>query len=615
MSTNGLLKSQYSLCLFFCIVLVLFLNADPRSLLLSTIFLITYILISASSTSQIISKSFVLTLVPLIAGGFFPNTLWYVPWIFYFSTLTTIFYLMKSNFKLKKERINDANLVATVTLILIVVSNQISKVDSWAWQLRGDAINFIVSIRSLNQGSSLFNSIFLPNIDYGLPPGSSFSIQWISQMLLNMTGGSSGDISDLATSFLGINLLAWIAISVSVLERMKNSKFKSKAFTSVVLSILLLSWINGGLTMYNGFLSVPLTITLLYLSLLDAITKKESWGFIGYIVIQIFLGIVLFSTWSIVAITSISIVFASSIEEFFTTRADHTVQKTSLPPLSRKLKKALLRFWILMIFFVSYSLVLFFPSFSSVLLRSGAFPNVPIATLFTGCVILILFFCICISKVHGNFFYPITMVAITLLSLSNFFHHMNPGSVLRGLRSEWVTETYYLQKATWVMIVSFFFVLVALVNRSKYYFVILSILAALVTIETTNANGVWSSSERSLVSYTAIHEIDNLTKNDRVMYFNFDNWLGDAYLISLAGLQFESYSGHPVGKLEYVTTTFMPSNSFAGRNFYTDERNALCVGQSFIGVGGEIRTRDKELGSKLQNWCGNGPFPKVKVYA
>jgi len=189
----------------------------------------------------------------------------------------------------------------------------------------------------------------------------------------------------------------------------------------------------------------------------------------------------------------------------------------------------------------------------------------------------------------------------------------NSDYIMAGLASNWVTQTYYLQKASWILIISLLLIsFIYLISVKEQYLVILVFFFLISQID--NPKPIWDKESREVVSYEGIADIDKRGLEARIMYFNFDNWLSDAYLISLSGLQFESYTGHEVGPKRFTTTTFMPSDSFSGRNFYTDERNALCVGQSFIGSGGEIITRDKSLESKLRDWCGKGPFPSVKVY-
>jgi hypothetical protein len=157
--------------------------------------------------------------------------------------------------------------------------------------------------------------------------------------------------------------------------------------------------------------------------------------------------------------------------------------------------------------------------------------------------------------------------------------------------------------------------LISLLASSRRFILYLAILSVLVIQQKETPSALWVKQERELVSYQGIQEIDSMPRGSRVMYFNFDNWAGDAYLISLSGLQFESYTGHLIGQEQFKTQTYMPSESFSSRSFYTDEKNALCVGQRILGNSGQIRTRDIDLKSKLLEWCGEGPFPRVVLYS
>jgi hypothetical protein len=582
----------------------------PVILLGSFLFIYISIVATRKEKKMQVSLAFILVVAGILFSSFFDQNLWFTFWIFLGMNSFYFVHRAKQNYYKKPliQSIQNSNLILCFIFFIVLFSKRLNPIDLWAWQFRGDGINFIVSTRAISSTNTLFEGTFLSSSLTGITPGFTYLFQFISQGLINLTNNHNGSLTIVGEAFVGVQILALGALAMSLLSLSQNAKFATKLLGLVTIIFLILGPLVGGLTLSNGFLSIPLAIALIVLILIN-IKEMSADGYrSSYFAIQITLLFLLASVWSLLAILIGSLLTLSLFLESTSRLSLVSSQKvngnrytTDLGvPIIFSLSAYLIFHYIFNLDYVEENIV-----------RSGGFPQIPLAQYLFFAVFLVL-----IAVINsGQHWLQITSyfgVGVMFFVALFQVHEKTLGSakILTDLSSNWVTSIYYLQKAFWIFVGS---IVLFLVITSIKNGILVSGIYLLLTLIPSQPSALWNLETRSLTPYFGIERVLSQFEGERVMYFEFSTWPGDAYLNSLSGLQFESYTGHDLGGQFYKSSYYMPQDSFASRSYYTTEQNALCVGQSLIGPAGTIFTSNPLLGEKLISLCGKGPFPKVRM--
>jgi hypothetical protein len=611
--TRRILDSQTpQLLLFAALIIISMIVAGVVPVILLSSFLLAYILIVAAQkqNKMQVSLALILILASLLFSSFFDQNLWFTFWIFL--SLNFLYFVHAAKQKHDQKRliqsIQDSNLILFFIFFIVLFSKIINPIDLWAWQFRGDGINFIVSTRAISSTKTLFEGTFLNSSITGITPGFTFLFQFISQGLINLTSSDNRSLVIVGEAFVGVQILTLGALGMSLLSLRRNVNFAAKSLALVAMNFFVLGPLVGGLTLSNGFLSIPIAMTLMVL-ILQSIREFSGGGYrFSYFSIQATLLVLLASVWSLIAILAGSLLALSIFLEF-TSRLNPLVRHRSRD------NRPSSRLAVPLIFSLSAYLV--FQSIFNLsyvkenIVRSGGFPQIPLSQYLLFAIFLVLIVSVTGSKkglrktsyfgVSSMFFAAIFQVHETTLGSDK---------ILSDLTSNWVTSIYYLQKAFWIFVGS---LLLFLLVTSAKNGILVSGIYLLFALSPFQPIALWNLEARSMTPYEGIERVLSQPEGKRVMYFEFGTWPGDAYLNSLSGLQFESYTGHDLGGRFYKSSFYMPQDSFTSRSYYTTEQNALCVGQSLIGTNGVIYTSNPLLGEKLISLCGRGPFPQVVV--
>ena len=206
-------------------------------------------------------------------------------------------------------------------------------------------------------------------------------------------------------------------------------------------------------------------------------------------------------------------------------------------------------------------------------------------------------------------------LAIVLLWLfifgSFFVFRLGMGRLVAEMRAPWVTHAYYLEKAAWMVLAALALLGTMRVIASRR-FALLAIMGCLCAIPLDMEHALAFGEDRRMVSYDGIRRVMGSPRSQPLMFYHYSSWASDAYLNSIAGLHWENYDGHPGQGPHRKSPGFMPTESFAGRAWYTSPKDTLCDGQKYLGSSGLILTRDEDLRAQRLQWC-DGPAQIVVV--
>lgn len=600
--------------LLLCISLLAFNFLGNISGFLFFSYVTFYLIASWANINRGLELAFLMTVLPILLVGILPrtNAAFYWPIVVLQIIALALFKGKGQKHQLESAKLNIV-VVSLNLLFLVIASRLISPIDYWAWQLRGDAMNFIVSTRVASSDSSIFEATIGNGEANGLPIGSSVFIQWFSQAILDITFSPNSNLALLSQSFLSITIFAWLIVSIKFLDLGKNDGLAVKLLRQILVTSFFLSAFVGGLTMFNGFLSIPPTVAFLFLGM-QAIFLKPGAIFSPIQSVFLFTNfLLLFLTWSLISVLLIPVSAFMYYKHLTNRSAD---KKTNTPKMVELLaRNKFLGHFLVVLSSSSFVLILNqlfnHNSVKQVLLRSGAFPNLDFLfyCFYFTLSSAIVFFC---SRRIEESIVLILLPFLFLFALGLFYlKNMSFETLTESLSSEWISPVYYLEKS-FIIIVSTLVLLAIMcsLNSGMRFMGILMCFASLIA---STPSPLWNISARQMVSYEGIEKIISMKDGDKFMFLNYGNWPGDAYLNSLSGLNFESYPGHFIpGQQFYKATTFMPEGSFSSRFFYTTERSALCTGQSILGESGLIFTSDTGLETKLKTWChSKRGYPKV----
>jgi hypothetical protein len=601
---------------FFFLTAVFAMNslAGLGVVILFLLFLLSYNVIGStnSNNSFHVSKAVVSIFGSLAGASIFNQKYWFSFWIIYTILLSLFVVRRRETFSRSQllESMKRSNIVMLVFTVVILFSKQMSSIDLWAWQLRGDGINFIVGARNISSFETLFEAIFLNSDITGLTPGQTFLFQWLGQSSINIANTSNYSLQTVGEAFVGIQFLCAGILMIALLHGVKKLLPLQTAGTVAVFSLLLLGPLVGGFTLSNGFLSSSLTVVFIVLVLLNNHELFQTRKVHSYLFIQSTLVTCIFSITSLLGILFGLIILAVLINRTFESISFHGEGNEIRANISSKL--------IVPILASGFSLTIFTLMFDLKYVKdnvvvSGAFPQIPMQQAILMFVVTLIVLILSTLQGTPNLLIYIGVGFAFLVAIFKV-HHDKLGSkaILESLSSTWITDVYYIQKSLWLLTGSILLFLFIVLIEKKYFMQTI-IIYALFSFFLISPKPMWDYETRAITSYDGIKSILRQTENDRFMYFNYDNLAGDAYLNTLSGLQFESYTGHDLGGDFFNSTFFMPNDSFSSRSFYTTEENALCTGQRIIGISGKIITRDHSLQAKLLNWCGEGPFPEVII--
>ena len=255
--------------------------------------------------------------------------------------------------------------------LLAFVSSRIDVIDPWAWQLRGDGLNFVVSLRHLSSLQSFASSLFGSTGNPGSGLGASVLVQWLAHFSLDLARAPNGDLESVSVGLL--NVFLWSALITGLgladaLDSVRHGIRSSYLSASVAVLVFFLGPLLGGLALANGFLSVPPATALLFLSLrYDAqlrISPKTPYRILA----QVGLTTLLFLTWSVLALIPM-LLLAEHAFQWCRERLDGS-RRFGYMRLGSK------EFILLAVAFLIATLSP--TTIQSVLSRSGGFPSFPV---------------------------------------------------------------------------------------------------------------------------------------------------------------------------------------------------------------------------------------------
>jgi hypothetical protein len=592
------------------LVISLLFSAGLNTLSPAFLFLISYACVVTfySKKSFVVPMSLLLSFVPFIIGSFFPQTAWYSIWISALIICCTCVYFKRKKYYQETlgNSIYKSNIILIVLQILVFLGSGRDGLDLWAWQFRGDGINYIVAMRNLSSFETLADGVILNGDQSGISLGQTFLFQWLAQSVLNGNNSTNLSLNFVGEAFIGVQFLFLSTVLMTFLHSRKSNRILKDLPPLIAILMIFLGPLVLGLSMSNGFLTIPMTIVFLVLILQNIREVHLNNNTRAYLVVQIFLLILLFAVWSLLSIVAFLLILHQFSRQL---KLDWNSVK-----FLRSFKFSLLQNENILTFFLG--IMVFTILFSKDYVKqnifvSGGFPTIPFGQYFGTLLLILLGFQITKKLTLNNYFSYLVIPFSFIVSMIIAYITILGWKALHEFESSsWVSDFYYLQKSYWILFGSFtlLLVLALLAQRSVHT---LCILFVAVNFIIGQPSAIWNTESRRLVSYEGIEEII-ARDGERVMFINYDSWLGDSYLNQLSGLQFESYTGHDVGGQKFVTTFYMPSESFSSGKFYTTEQNALCRGQEIVGTTGVIITSDRDIPAKLVSLCGPGSFPRVE---
>ncbi len=606
--SNKNLFVQHAMTLI--LVISLLFSAGLNIMSATFFFLISYACLVTinSKVSFIVPMSLLLSLTPFIIGSLFPQSAWYSVWISAFVMCMTFFCFKRG--VAFRELIEHSqyriNVILIVVNTLVLLGSGRDRLDLWAWQFRGDGINFIVGMRNLSSYKTLAEGVFLNAEESGISLGQTFLFQWLAQSVLNGNNSTNFSLNSIGEAFIGVQFLFLSTVLMTYLHAKKSNRFLRDLPPILAILTIFLGPLVLGLSMSNGFLTIPMTIVFLLLILLNIQEVNLRSEVRVYLVLQCLLLILLFAVWSLLAILAFFMVLHQLNRKLNIDR-DSVRGLRSLNTRFELTVNALALLFTSIFFTMLFSL----DYIKQNIFVSGGFPKIYFGQFF-GTLLLILLGLQLTKKITQINYFSYLLIPLSFFSsmLIAYISILGWEVILELQSNSWDSRLYYLQKSYWILFGTFTLLLALtllprkLGNTLCIFFVSMNFIIG-------QPSAIWNSDNRKLVSYDGIEEI-SARNGERVMFINYDSWLGDSYLNQLSGLQFESYTGHDLGGKKFATTFYMPAESFASGKFYTTEQNALCRGQELVGTTGLIITSDRGIPDKLVTLCGPQTFPRVE---